>query len=70
MQQFKVEGMTCAHCERAVAEAVHSIDTAAQVTVDLAAGIVTTSSDASAEKLERAIEAEGYEAHGIASTPG
>ena len=67
MQTFKVEGMTCAHCERAVTEAVHSIDPTAQVAVDLKAGTVTTSSGAPVEKLEQAIQAEGYEAHSIAS---
>ena len=62
MQTFEVRGMSCAHCERAVTSAVHGIDPAARVAVDLAAGIVTVDSFAPAERLEKAIEAEGYQA--------
>ena len=60
MQEFKVEGMTCAHCVRAVERAVGSVDPGADVVVDLAAGTVCTSSAAPAEILARAIVAEGY----------
>lgn len=66
MQTFKVEGMTCAHCERAVTSAVQGIDPQAQVEVDLGTGLVKTDSDASAERLAKAIEAEGYRARRVA----
>ena len=66
MQTFKVDGMTCAHCERAVTSAVQRVDPAARVEVDLAAGTVRTSSEASAERLAAAIEAEGYGASAVA----
>ena len=36
MQSFKVTGMTCAHCVRAVTDAVRGVDAAADVKVDLA----------------------------------
>jgi copper chaperone len=66
LQTFKVGGMTCASCERAVTSAVQGIDPQAQVEVDLGAGLVKTDSDASAERLEKAIEAEGYQAQRVA----
>ena len=62
MQSFKVDGMSCAHCERAVTEAIQSVDPQAQVRVDLSGGIVTAESGASPDKLVAAIEAEGYQA--------
>ncbi len=62
MQTFKVEGMTCAHCERAVTDAIHAIDKLAKVRVDLSAGLVTAESDAGPARLEAAIAAEGYQA--------
>ena len=65
MPTFKVEGMTCAHCERAVTEAVHRVDKGAQVTVDLAAGTVRTDSQAGQDLLTQAIRAEGYQAHSL-----
>ena len=68
MQTFKVDGMTCAHCERAVTSAVQRVDPAARVEVDLAAGTVRTSSEAPAERLAAAIGAEGYEASAVAAS--
>ena len=35
MQKFEVSGMTCNHCVRPVTEAIHGVDTAAQVAVDV-----------------------------------
>ena len=41
MQQvLNVQGMTCGHCERAVTNAVKSVDPQATVKVDLATGKV------------------------------
>ena len=68
MQTFKVDGMTCAHCERAVTSAVQRVDPAARVEVDLAAGTVRTSSEAPAERLAAAIAAEGYGASAVAGS--
>jgi len=36
MQVFKIRGMTCAHCERAVIQAIQALDPVARVQVDLA----------------------------------
>ncbi len=60
MVDFRVEGMTCGHCEQAVTRAVQSVDPAARVTVDRTADRVAVESAADADALRRAIEAEGY----------
>ncbi|WP_428483904.1 heavy-metal-associated domain-containing protein [Rhodopila sp.] len=67
MLMFKVEGMTCAHCERAVTNAIHRIDPDARVDIDLAAGTVRTDSQARTDQLADAIRSEGYEASVSAS---
>ncbi len=63
MQRFEVSGMTCDHCVRAVTEAIHGVDAAAQVEVDLDAGRVTVrDGSVPPEQVARAIEVEGYTA--------
>ncbi len=62
MQRFKVDGMTCGHCERAVTEAIHTIDPGATVQVDRPAGTVSTDSQADPHRLAAAVQAEGYDA--------
>lgn len=66
MQNFKVEGMTCGHCVRAVTEAVKAVDPNATVEVDLAAGRVSVTSTAALARLTQAIVAEGYAAEPVA----
>lgn len=67
MQRFEVSGMTCGHCVRAVTEAIHGVDAAAQVEVDLGAGRVTVrDGTASPDRLVQAIAAEGYPARPLA----
>ena len=60
MQIFKVQGMTCAHCVRAVTNAIQGQDPTAQVQVDLAMGEVTVQSELEAEQVVKLIEEEGY----------
>ena len=60
MLTLKVSGMTCDHCVRAVSEAVHGVDPAAQVQVDLASGVVKVDSAEDRAELARAIEDAGY----------
>jgi copper chaperone len=57
---FQVQGMTCGHCERAVTQAVHQVDSAAQVRIDRASGTVEVDSTAPREALAAAIAEEGY----------
>ena len=66
MQAFKVDGMTCGHCIRAVTEAVHGVDPGSKVDVDLPTGSVMTDSALSADRLADAIRRAGYT---VASAP-
>jgi copper chaperone len=60
-QTFTVQGMTCGHCERAVTQAVQSVDPQAQVKIDRPAGKVEVRSTQPREAIARAIAEEGYE---------
>lgn len=60
MQLFKVQGMSCGHCVRAVTQAVQGRDPAAEVQVDLAAGEVRVASRLSVAEVIEAIAEEGY----------
>lgn len=55
-----VEGMTCAHCVRAITKAIKSLDEDATVDVDVAGGTVNIEGDVDAGLATAAIEAEGY----------
>jgi copper chaperone len=61
MQVFKVQGMTCGHCVRAVTAALQGVDPQARVEVDLAAKEVRVDSQADAKALTEAIRGEGYQ---------
>ncbi len=60
-QTFDVRGMTCGHCERAVAEAIRAVDPQARVEVDRAANRVEVQSDQLRDVLANAIADEGYQ---------
>ena len=60
-QSFKVQGMTCGHCEKAVTQAVKSVDPQAKVTIDRPAGKVEVQSSEPREAIARAIAEEGYQ---------
>ena len=63
VQSFRVTGMTCGHCVRAVKDAVRAVDPGATVEVDLGTGVVTVRDGAaSASQITAAIAAEGYAA--------
>ena len=59
-QRFDVQGMTCAHCVKAVTAAVTGVDPAAKVTVDLQTGQVRVDSTAEPARIAEAIRGEGY----------
>ena len=61
MQQFKVSGMSCGHCVRAVTQAIQALEQTARVEVDLAAGMVRVESDLDGTQIQAAIREEGYE---------
>ncbi|MDP3815042.1 heavy-metal-associated domain-containing protein [Pseudomonas sp.] len=57
---FRVEGMTCEHCVKAVTEAVQARDAAAEVKVKLQGGEVRVNSSLSSDELIIAIAEAGY----------
>lgn len=61
MQTFNVEGMTCAHCERAVINAIQARDADARVEVDMGAGVVRVDGRLDDTTIREAIEEEGYQ---------
>lgn len=65
MQIFKVQGMTCEHCVKAVTGAVQAIDASAQVQVDLAAGEVRVHTSHPVDQVLEAIINEGYKAEAV-----
>lgn len=65
--QLNVEGMTCAHCERAIQQAVAALGGSARV--DLASGTVEVIGVEDGAAVRRAIEAEGYSVVDRAATP-
>lgn len=52
--------MTCGHCERAVQQAISSVDAQAQTTIERATGQVVVQSESPRETLASAIREEGY----------
>ena len=59
---FKVTGMTCGHCARAVTRALQALDPQASVEVDLGKGEVLANGTFAAADAIAAIESEGYAA--------
>jgi copper ion binding protein len=61
-QTFTVTGMTCSHCERAVAEELGRIDGVTSVAVDLATGTVTVQAPYPIERdqIAGAVDEAGY----------
>jgi copper ion binding protein len=62
-QRFRVAGMTCGHCVSAVQQEVGAIAGVADVSVDLASGEVTVTSDRplDADEVAAAVDEAGYE---------
>jgi copper chaperone len=59
-QSFHVKGMTCGHCERAVTQAVRTLDPQAAVNIDRTTGKVDVDSSQPREAIAAAIAEEGY----------
>ena len=60
---YRVKGMTCDHCVRAVSAELSQISGVSDVTVDLASGAVTVTSAAplAADVVLAAVDEAGYE---------
>ena len=61
MTEFIVEGMSCGHCVNAVTTAIHALDPAAGVNVDLGTKLVRIDSDLDRFLLSQALVDAGYE---------
>jgi len=59
-QIFKVEGMTCGHCEKSVTKALLALDSQAKIVIDRAAHRVEVDSNQDRSLLAQAITEEGY----------
>jgi len=59
--ELTVRGMDCAHCVRAVTQAIQAGDPAAQVSVDLASGKVRATTSLPRAQVETAVRKEGYD---------
>ncbi len=59
-QIFTVEGMTCGHCEKAVTQALKTLDAQANVVIDRARNQVEVDSTQPRDALAKAIADEGY----------
>jgi copper chaperone len=60
-QTFTVTGMTCGHCEKAVIQAIRSLDPQAQIRIDRSQNRVEVESSQPREALAAAISEEGYQ---------
>ena len=60
MMELEVVGMTCAHCVRAVTQAVAALPGAMDVEVDLATGRLRYSGTPDPAAIRAAIQDEGY----------
>ncbi|MCC7200256.1 MAG: heavy-metal-associated domain-containing protein [Gammaproteobacteria bacterium] len=60
MMEFKVDGMTCGHCVKAVTKAVQAVSPGAHVEVHLSEKQVVVTGAVEREKVAAAIEAAGY----------
>lgn len=63
-QTYRVDGMTCDHCARAVRAEVSEVPGVVDVDVDVAAGRVTVTSEADLDDaaVRAAVESAGYQA--------
>lgn len=60
MTTLAITGMTCGHCEKAVEEALSSVQGVESVAVDLEAGRAVVVGSADESDLVSAVEEEGY----------
>ncbi len=67
-QLFQVSGMTCGHCQAAVASAIQSTEGVQRVDVDLKAGQAVVEGSFSDQAIIEAVSDAGYEASAANST--
>lgn len=65
MTTLTITGMTCGHCQKAVTEALESVEGVTKVDVNLESGMAKVEGSSDTSALISAVEEEGYSA----STP-
>jgi copper chaperone len=60
MLEFDIAALSCAHCTRAVTEAIHELDPQALVTVDLARKHVQVEGELDRGRVAAALTEAGY----------
>lgn len=60
MIEFQVQDMTCKKCERLIQDAVYTVDTSAEIDIDLENKQVSIISDAPAALFENELKKQGY----------
>jgi copper chaperone len=65
---YRVSGMTCGGCARAVGKAIERVSAELRPRVDLSAGVVEVEGSHEEDTLRKAVEAAGYGWHGPAPT--
>lgn len=69
MIEFQVNDMSCGHCVAAITKAVKSVDSSAEVDIDLASKRVRVRALADAQALETAISEAGYTPVRVGAAP-
>jgi len=64
VHELKIEGMTCAHCVRAVDEALREVPGVKSVQVEIGRARVETDDDVGRDALVAAVEEEEYRVTG------
>lgn len=59
--RYRVKGMTCGGCARAVTNAIRAADAGARVDVDLAAGTVSVDGNLPDARVAEAVAGAGFE---------
>ena len=63
---YRVTGMTCGGCVRAVTKAIERRQPGAEVTIDLATGLVEVAGAPADAEIRAAVETAGFEFRGVA----
>ena len=65
LRVYDVAGMTCGHCQAAIEREVGQLADVSAAEVDVAAGTLTVTGDASEAEVRAAVEEAGYEVTGV-----
>jgi copper chaperone len=60
MLTLSIPAISCGHCARAITDAIHELDPAASVQVDVAARIAVVDTRADSAAVRERLAAEGY----------